>query len=184
MILESNGETFEIKLSDLNVSFKLPIKNKKVGGNTSSSDTVPQGTKPKEISVRGIAKFEDADSLKALIKKAEAVNEDGERIVYTLSDKTANLGNVREVIFNNDFNVNKMAKFEAWNVDFTLLEINSTAGRTEALNAPKTSPVADSTTGDVIAPTESSESTESTQPNGFVFDLLTKIEKYLAPDEN
>jgi len=182
MILETNGISFELKLSDLNVSFKLPIKNKKVGSNTSSSETINQGTKPKEISVSGIVKYEDEENLKELIKKAEAVNDDETRTVYTVTDKTANVGDVREVIFNNDFNVKKMAKFEAWNVDFTLLQYNSVAEKKEIRAAPKVEPVADSTTGETITTSSNADIAAAKEQNGFVWDMLQSLEKLLAPD--
>ena len=127
MILEYNGNTFKIELNELNVSLKLSLKNESISANTSASDTINKGTKPKSIYVAGVVKFEDQDHLKELIKLAELTDQDGIRQVFTINDKTAEIGDVRQVQFNNDFNVKKMAKFEAWNVDFSLMQKNSVA---------------------------------------------------------
>ena len=89
MILEADGKTFELQFAELNVALKLPLPNKSVGANTSSTSTVNTGTKAKIISVAGVLAFKYQDHLQQLIKVAEAVNDDGSRKIYTISDDTA-----------------------------------------------------------------------------------------------
>jgi hypothetical protein len=183
MILEANGKAFELKLKSLNVAVKLKLKNKGVGANTSASDTVNQGTKPKVLRISGLALFEDESHLKELVKIAEALNDDLTRVVYTIDDKTANVGDIREVIFNGDFDYKRMAKHEAWNVNFSLLQFNTVAEAKEARKAEQTSPVADSITGTAIsAPTESEESAV-TETHGFIWDTMKMLETLLEPEK-
>lgn len=183
MILEYNGNTFKIELNELNVSLKLSLKNESISANTSASDTINKGTKPKSIYVAGVVKFEDQDHLKELIKLAELTDQDGIRQVFTINDKTAEIGDVRQVQFNNDFNVKKMAKFEAWNVDFSLLQKNSVAEAKENKTKPKEEPVADSITGEtVVADPEQTNEEAAIESRGFVWEALKKLEEYLEPE--
>ena len=183
MILEYNGNTFKIELNELNVSLKLSLKNESISANTSASDTINKGTKPKSIYVAGVVKFEDQDHLKELIKLAELTDQDGIRQVFTINDKTAEIGDVRQVQFNNDFNVKKMAKFEAWNVDFSLLQKNSVAEAKENKTKPKEEPVADSITGEaVVADPEQKNEEAAIESLGWVWEVLKKVDKYLEPE--
>ena len=184
MIFENDGSSFELKLFDLHVGFKLSLKNKGVGSNTSSSETLNQGTKAKVISVAGSLTYEEEQHLTDLIKLAEAVKDDGSRQEYTLEDKTANVGDVRQVTFHEDFNVKKMPKFQAWQISFSLLQFNSVAEQKEQRAAPKVEPVADSITGQVIsAPTEEdSQETKVSEKKGFIWDVLKQIDDALAPE--
>ena len=183
MILEYNGNTFKIELNELNVSLKLSLKNESISANTSASDTINKGTKPKSIYVAGVVKFEDQDHLKELIKLAELTDQDGTRQVFTINDKTAEIGDVRQVQFNNDFNVKKMAKFEAWNVDFSLLQKNSVAEAKENKTKPKEEPVADSITGEaVVADLEQATDQTMIESRGFVWEALKKLDEYLEQE--
>tara|TARA_R110002051_G_scaffold183347_1_gene252910 strand:- start:1747 stop:2328 length:582 start_codon:yes stop_codon:yes gene_type:complete len=183
MILEYSGNTFKIELNELNVSLKLSLKNESISASTSASDTINKGTKPKSIYVAGVVKFEDQDHLKELIKLAELTDEDGIRQVFTINDKTAEIGDVRQVQFNNDFNVKKMAKFEAWNVDFSLLQKNSVAEAKENKTKPKEEPVADSITGEaVVADPEQTNEEAAIESLGWVWEVLKKVDKYLEPE--
>jgi hypothetical protein len=183
MILEYNGNTFKIELNELNVSLKLSLKNESISANTSASDTINKGTKPKSIYVAGVVKFEDQDHLKELIKLAELTDEDGIRQVFTINDKTAEIGDVRQVQFNNDFNVKKMAKFEAWNVDFSLLQKNSVAEAKENKTKTKEEPVADSITGEaVVADPEQATDQTMIESRGFIWEALKKLDEYLEPE--
>ena len=183
MILESNDESFALKLFDLRVSFKLSLKNKEVGSNTSSSDTLNQGTKPKVLTVAGSLVFTEEEHLSNLIKLAEAVKEDGSRQEYTIEDQTANVGDVRQVTFHQDFSVNKMPKYEAWQISFSLLQFNSVAEQKEQRAAPKVEPVADAVTGQVVtAPAEETRGEESQEEDkGFIWGVLKKLDDALAP---
>ncbi len=181
MILEHDGKSFKLQLKGLHVAVKLSIKNKAVGGNTSASDTLNQGTKPKVVRVSGVVLFEDEEHLKELVKLAEAITEDGGRQVYTVDDKTVNVGDVRQVIFNNDFNYKQMNKFEAWNVEFSLLQFNTVAEAKEARNNPQNDPVADSITGTAIsAPSEGEEALAATT-HGLVWDTMKMLDNLLKP---
>ena len=183
MILEYNGNTLKIELNELNVSLKLSLKNESISANTSASDTINKGTKPKSIYVAGVVKFEDQDHLKELIKLAELTDADGTRQVFTINDKTAEIGDVRQVQFNNDFNVKKMAKFEAWNVDFSLLQKNSVAEAKENKTKTKEEPVADSITGEaVVADPEQATDQTMIESRGFIWEALKKLDEYLEPE--
>lgn len=187
MILEYDGNTFKLEMNDLNVSLKLSLKNENIAASTSGSDTINKGTKPKSIYVSGNVKFEDQDHLKELVKLAEKTDSEGTRQIYTINDRTAEVGDVRQVQFNADLNVKKMAKFEAWNVDFSLLQKNSVAEAKENKSKPKEEPVADSVTGETVV----AESTQETstleaaieEQRGAVYRALKALDTFLKPDE-
>jgi hypothetical protein len=180
MILEHQGKTLEINLKSMLVTLKLSIKNKSVGDTTSTSDTLSQGIKPKSLTVSGLVLYEDAEKLKELVKWAEKTNSDGSPAIHTIDDETANLGEVRQVIFDRDFNIKKMAQFEAWQIDFTLLQKNSVAEQKESRAQTTTASVGDTATGMVVASEETQNTT--TQEHGFFYKAMVELEKLLEPD--
>jgi hypothetical protein len=179
MILEHQGKTLEINLKSMLVTLKLSIKNKSVGDTTSTSDTLSQGIKPKSLTVSGLVLYEDAEKLKELVKWAEKTNSDGSPAIHTIDDQTANLGEVRQVIFDRDFNIKKMAQFEAWQIDFTLLQKNTVAEQKESRSQPTTTSVGDTATGTVVASEEIQSTT--TQEHGAFYNAMLTLESYLEP---
>jgi hypothetical protein len=179
MILEHQGKTLEINLKNMLVTLKLSIKNKAVGDTTSTSDTLSQGIKPKLLTVSGLVLFDDAEKLKALVKWAEKINDDGTPAIHTIDDQTANLGEVRQVIFDRDFNIKKVAKFEAWQIDFTLLQKNTVAEQKESRAQTTTASVGDTATGTVVASEETQNNT--TQEHGAFYNAMLTLESYLEP---
>lgn len=180
MILESGGNTTKVNIKNIKVGFVLPIKNKDLGGNTSSTGTTNQGTKAKKLSVNGLVPFDDESDLKKLVKLAEAVTQDGERVIYTINDKTAELGDVRQVIFDGDLKIDEDGQFQAWRISFRLKQFNSVA---EAKEQRKITPpsVTDTTSGQVIQAPSEEETAAVTQTTGWVFNALKKIDSLLGP---
>lgn len=180
MILETGGNTTKVNLKNIKVGFVLPIKNKDVGGNTSSTGTTNQGTKAKKLSVNGLVPFDNESDLKQLVKLAEAETQEGERVIYTINDKTAELGDVRQVIFDGDLKINEDETFRAWRISFRLKQFNSVAEAKEQRKLTQPS-VTDTTTGQVIQAPSEEETEQVEQTNGWVFNALKKIDNLIGP---
>lgn len=182
MILEHDDTLFELDFSELLVSLKLSLSNQKVGGNTSSTDSVNTGTKPKQLSIAGVLPFAKVEHLRQLIQVAEATTASGARQVYNITDETADAADIRQVKFDGDFNVRKMKEYNAWNVTFSLHQVNSIAEANEARALDASVAVGDSAAGQSIAGDDAFE--QANQQHGMVYDFLKRVDAALAPNEN
>ena len=182
MILEYDGNLFELAFAELEVSLKLPLKNKSVSGSTSATDTVNTGTKAKSLSVAGTLRFNQSEHLSDLIKVAEAEDDDGARRVYNISDDTATAADIRQVIFDGDFNVRKVKELNAWNVTFNLLQKNSVAEAKAERAQTDSNPVTDTATGTAVTTTDDT-TVSIIDTNTSIYKILKKIDNYLAPDD-
>lgn len=188
MILENKGTLFELKAKNIILSVTLPLKNKKLDGDTSSTLTSTEGSKAKVISVGCHMPFAMSEHLKDLIKIAEAVEDDGQRRVYRIQHDEAAVADIREVIFDGNFSYRKTENLQAWAVNFSLLQYNSVAEAKEARQKDlkaKQGVQADSAQGQKIAQTNGSNSSDEQgikkQYNQFEL-FLKKVDGYLAPD--
>lgn len=181
MILEGNGSTHEVALKNMKVGFVMPLKNKELGNNTSSTTTLNQGTKAKQLSINGLVPFDDKEKLVELVRLAEAVDSEGERVIYTINDETAEVGEIRQCTFTDNFKIDKDQKYNAWVVSFRLLQKNSVAEAKEARQT-KAPTVTDTAAGQQVrAPTEQEES-QVNETNGFIFNALKKLDDYLGQE--
>ncbi|WP_299594349.1 hypothetical protein [uncultured Microbulbifer sp.] len=62
---------------------------------------------------------------------AESTDDNGDLVVYDITDRSANAANVRQVIFNGRIEQREVIGMKAWRVSFTLLEYLSVAEKTE-----------------------------------------------------
>jgi hypothetical protein len=204
MILERDGKPIEILLNDLIVGFECSIKNKEIGNKSSSTGSINEGTKPKILTVTGVCSYENKDNLIILIKMAETTDNEHRRAVYTISDNTADVAEIREVIFHNSLSVKKMNGLQAWNVSFSLREYNSVVEAAERKKiiekkekAKLIAKAPSSTTTQPPNATTTTISTDTSKANteanmadvqiiedqhGLIYDMLKKLDQFLEPN--
>lgn len=184
MIIQSAGETLDltIKFKELDVRLSMDISNDDAGGKSSSTETLNSGIKPKRLSVSCTLAQADADELTSLIKMAESVTSAGARTVFTVSHKMADAADIREVIFHDRLDVRQREGLNAWQISFTLREYNSVPEVKEQRKAAAIKPVQDSAAGETVASNNAGEQDAGAE-HGTLYNLLKKLDDYLAPDQ-
>lgn len=117
----------EIELKGINLSVILTLPSADAGGQTSSTDTIEQGIKPKLINVSGTVLMDESEKLTAIIELAEAKDEDGKRTKYDIIEPVAEAMNIRQVRFFDRLSVKENESTRNWKIDFVLREVNSVA---------------------------------------------------------
>lgn len=120
----------------LTITGEMEIRTEDLSGETSGTARVDKGVKPKKISVATCIRFKEEKELRELVRVAEARNDKGEGKVYTITNRTANVGGVRQVRFTDRINWSPMQGKAAWKVTFTLREYLSVPERVEERTKP------------------------------------------------
>ena len=144
MILQANGNNFTIPGKNVKVTIENNLDRIELSGMTSGSDSVNAGTKPKKINVSLTIPKSKKDDLRELSKTAEALEDNGDPVVYMISDEQANARNIREVIFSGTFRSAEAGNIRGWDISFSLQEYRSTAEKKEAREKYKETSVTDS----------------------------------------
>lgn len=124
-----------IYMHNLMTSVSVKREQKDMSGSKSSTQKSEKGVKAKELQVSGIIPYERKEWLTTLFNLAEAETGKGEQAKYRVSSVTAEAVNMREVQFADTVNAQEMENRLAWQVSFTLREVNSVAEKKEARKA-------------------------------------------------
>lgn len=124
-----------IYMHNLMTSVSVKREQKDMSGSKSSTKNSEKGVKAKELQVSGIIPYERKEWLTTLFNLAEAETGKGEQAKYRVSSVTAEAVNMREVQFADTVNAQEMENRLAWQVSFTLREVNSVAEKKEARKA-------------------------------------------------
>jgi hypothetical protein len=124
-------DNFRVPGKNLVVKGNLELRTEDIAGETSGTDSVEKGIKPKILRVSVSIPFKESQSLSALVKTTEATNEKGERKIYTVTNRTANAAGIRQVRFIEHLNWNEADTMQLWTVSFTLQEYLSNPERVE-----------------------------------------------------
>lgn len=176
-------DDWELGGTDIKVRAVKPIKSKDVSGQTSQNATVETGIKAYNLNVSLVISNTDREQLTQLTEKVNAVDENGNRIVYLITNTVANSMHVTKVRFSDYFSVTDSKRLAAWNIAFTLQEVDSVSARAEiASNAatPEAS-VTQSALGEVIE-SEAAQNIKNASLEGFE-KLLKIADDYFKPDE-
>lgn len=122
---------FRIPGKNLVVKGNLELRTEDIAGETSGTDTIEKGIKPKVLRVSVIIPFKTPQDLRNLIKTAEALNDVGERKIYTVTHRTANAAGIRQAKFFEHFNWNEADTMQMWKISFSLQEYLSNPERVE-----------------------------------------------------
>jgi hypothetical protein len=137
-------DNFRVPGNNLVVKGNLELRTEDIAGETSGTDSVEKGIKPKILRVSVSIPFKKAQELNALVKTAEALNGKGERKIYTVTHRTANAAGIRQVRFIEHLNWNEADTMQLWAVSFTLQEYLSNPERVENRDQSK-APATDTT---------------------------------------
>lgn len=169
----SNGDTeYQVPGKDLSVSLAMPLARKDISGQTSSTDTVTAGNKAKKLSVALTLTFAEGNALRRLSSVAEAIDDSGDPLTYTIADDLAEAMNIRQVRFAESLRVDPQTGKRAWTVRFTLAEHLSVAEKREQ-RAEEPTPNARETAGENV----SASNTSADAPNGV---QMTGFEQFLS----
>lgn len=130
MILSGGGKNLTVTGKNLNISASGTFERKDLSGGGSSTSFASEGNKPKSVSVTVLYPFNKESELFELRGLAEAL-EDGEAVVYTVTDRVCKVMGIRSVIFDGNFRVSENSVLRAWDVSFELKEFNSAAEAAE-----------------------------------------------------
>lgn len=124
-----------IYMHNLMMSVSVKREQKDMSGSKSSTQKSEKGVKAKELQVSGIIPYDRKEWLTTLFNLAEAETGKGEQEKYRVSSVTAEAVNMREVQFADSVSAQEMENRLAWQVSFTLREVNSVAEKKEARKA-------------------------------------------------
>lgn len=131
--LALNGQA--IYMYGLMKSVSVKREQKDMSGSKSSTKKSEKGVKAKELQVTGVIPYDRKEWLTTLFNLAEAETGKGEQAKYRVSSVTAEAVNMREVQFADSVIAQEMENRLAWQVSFTLREVNSVAEKKEARKA-------------------------------------------------
>jgi hypothetical protein len=119
-----------ILLKSLRITASQELATEDASGQSSSTDTAETGIKAKMLAVSGFIPFTDAQQLTNLFKLAE-VTEAGARVMYRISNKTADALGVKQVRFASKIEAVEQQTTRQWSVSFTLQEYRSVPQKVE-----------------------------------------------------
>ncbi|MEH6649994.1 MAG: DNA-binding protein [Motiliproteus sp.] len=178
MMLSYSETDYKVPGKDLQVALAMPLARKDISGQSSSTDTVTAGNKAKKLSVALTLGFNKAAELLRLSNMAEAVDDSGKPLTYTIADELAEALNIRQVKFSDSFRIDPQGGKRAWTIRFTLSEHLSIAEKKEQ-RAEQPQPNAPATTGEPVASADNTVP-DAEQLTGFE-GFLGKVDKALEP---
>ncbi len=144
----------------LTLSVVTTFDSEDLSGETSSTSSAHKGIKPKEVSVSFLVRYRDVALLSAFYQVAEAVNGNGDLVVYTITEATTNAVNIRQVTFTGRLETRDVPDVDAWRVSCRLKETLSVPEKTEQRLETTDSSVPP-TEGQTIATVEDTEALTS-----------------------
>ncbi len=185
MMLSDGTIDYLVAGRDISVSLSMPLERKDISGQTSGTESVSAGNKSKKLTVSLSLRMDDAIKLRGLTAIAEAIDEAGAPIIYTISDDLAEAMNIRQVEFVDKFRVDPLTGTQGWTVRFSLQERMSIPEKKEQ-RAQQPETTATATEGEPVASTEAASTPASADPQAEeltgVESILSYMDEMLAPD--
>jgi hypothetical protein len=114
----------------IRVTASQELATEDASGQSSSTDSAETGIKAKKLTVTGLIPFNDEKQLTDLFKLAEAT-ENGARVTYRISNRTASALGVKQVKFSSSIEAVEQETTRQWNISFTLAEVRSVPQKIE-----------------------------------------------------
>lgn len=161
---------------NMTVRANFRLDEKELSGQSSATDTAETGIKPQTLSVSLTLGHQEVKDLSILIALARAVDDSGQRTLYTITNLTAKAGNIRKVRFTDNFTWAENDGTKSWQVNFTLKEHQSVPEKIEQRQETPAvmEPSAESETESTIAPETAAEPVTSFKA------VLKKLDDALA----
>lgn len=138
--MQLNGSL--IPSTELQVSVTTELDSESLSGETSSTSSAHKGIKPKSVNASFVVKYTDQAELTQFYRLAEATDDNGDLVIYDITDRSANAANIRQVIFSGRIEQREIIGLKGWRVSFRLQEHLSVAEKTEQRQADGESPAA------------------------------------------
>lgn len=175
-MLTLNGT--QLPLKNLRLSVRQQLAGQDMSGQTSATDQAETGSKGKILTVRGVIPFTKSPLLTNLFSMAEA-QEEGARLIYRISNQTAEALKIRQVKFQGAVRADEQDSLRQWSVSFELIEHLSVPERVEQRQPDQ--PAAQQKVQGVNTPVESGQS-DNVPPDTEV--ELTGVMKVLKAVDN
>ena len=120
----------KITLKSLHITASQELATEDASGQSASTDTAETGIKAKMLAVSGFIPFTNKDALTNVFELAEAT-ESGARVIYRISNKTAEALGVKQVRFASKIEAVEQQTTRQWSVSFTLQEYRSVPQKVE-----------------------------------------------------
>jgi len=166
---------YDLPGSNHKLRVSTTFEDSDMSGETSSSDRAHKGIKPKEFSVFFVLNFDDASALGQFYQTAQAVDDNGDLVIYEITERTANAVNVQQVRFSGRLDAVEMDGLHAWKVSFKLKEFLSVPEKTEQRTKTENE-TPEQTLGVAVATTETGEP----QPQSGFESMLKRVDQALA----
>ena len=164
---------------DLRISIATRFDSADMSGETSSTSDSHTGIKAKVISVSFTIRFVDEALLSELYSTAEAVDDNGDLVVYRITNKSANAANILQAKFHGQLNVVEHRSLFSWQVRLQLKEHLSVPEKKEQRTTATTETTTDTTTTDTATGGVIDTQTEDVTLTGFE-KILQTIDNGLA----
>ena len=129
IVLALDGESIILKNPEISVEYDLLEEDQ--SGQSSSTNSSEKGIKSKKINIKGLIEYSTPDRLSRLIELSYHTENGGAKKLYRIANATANVINLREVVFSGKISVSPHSSLLAWQVGFTLSERKSVPERRE-----------------------------------------------------
>lgn len=172
-------DNYRIPGRNRKISLVLPLTRQDLSGQTSSTDTVTTGNKPKTLAVALTLAFRRAVDLRRLVATAQALDENGVPKIYVISDPLAEALDIRQVEFAGDFRVDEQENLQAWSVRFSLREHLSVPEKREQ-RLPEYDPLAVPADGETVSATQETQGQQGQQGAAVISRDLTGFEAFLS----
>lgn len=133
-----------VLIANLEVSLSLSLPEKDQSGQASSTASSEKGVKAKELKVSGLIPYTRPDQLALLYSLAEAGGKTG-RVRYRVNCDLASTVKFRQATFTGSVSAVKASGLQAWQISFTLREVNSVAEKKAGKGAAAVSQTASGT---------------------------------------
>jgi len=166
---------YRVPVGQLTVSVSTSFDSTELRGETSATDSAHKGIKPKEISVSFVLPFEKEQEISQFYGVAQALDDNGELVVYELTERSANAAKVKKVTLTGKIHQRELPDKDAWMVSFTLLERLSMQERTEQRTTLVETPAPKTEGAEISSP----ELAQETEVSSFEA-ALARFDKKLA----
>lgn len=121
---------YQVPADEFKISVSSVFEFSDLSGESSSTSTALKGIKPKELAAGFMVRFKDEELLTGFYRIAEALDANGDLVVYNITERTANAVNIRQVTFSG-LDTSEIDDLHAWRVSFRLKEKMSVAEKVE-----------------------------------------------------
>lgn len=158
---------------EISISGEMSVTGEDMSGGGAVTADADTGVKPQSITVVTKIRFADKNQLSFIYKLARAVDELGQRVIYTLVSDYTDAVDMRQAIFKGTVSARQDGTLHRWIVSFTMKEHQSVPEKVEQQAQAKTKPETDTdqqtSDGQEVSAPEASEQKQETEFSSFFY---------------